>query len=1524
MRAQDLLTRSTPQEVTDERPSAGYVQPAWADAAIIFESGELLWGIGFGAEGCATGELCFNTALTGYEEVLTDPSYAEQIITFTTPHIGNVGVNPADTEHRRPACRGLVVRERPTSASSYRATADLEPWLIDHGLVGISGIDTRALTMRLREGAPKASVAFDRGAPLDIPKILEKTQKWCGLQDAELTLSVAEEKLGEWGEGLWTPPEGGAPDPSSTSLRPTPIQSAHSGRPDHPGRPRVLVIDFGVKDHILRCLHDRGCAVHVVSPRSSLKDLLALDPHGVCLSNGPGDPGATLRYARPLIEGLLSCDTLPIFGICLGHQLLALTLGARTEKMTRGHRGTNHPILNLETQRVEITSQNHGFVVTDLPKGVIETHRSLFDGTLAGLRLEGRPVFSVQYHPESSPGPHDSRYLFNMFAEEVFTSWTQATSSSAQMKSIGAQERALPFDLSLEKRRRKILIVGAGPIVIGQACEFDYSGAQACKALRQAGHEVVLVNSNPATIMTDPQLADRTYIEPLTPDYLEEIIRIERPDTLLPTMGGQTALNLCLELQSQGILERYNIEMVGARAEAIETAENRHLFRVAMDEIGLSSPRSRVVGTIEEALDALEDTGLPAIIRPSFTLGGSGGGIAKTRAELIEIVTLGLKLSPITQVLIEESLLGWKEFELEVVRDGADNGVIICSIENIDPMGIHTGDSITVAPALTLTDKEYQRLRDGALACLRRVGVDTGGSNVQFAINPKDGRAVVIEMNPRVSRSSALASKATGFPIAKVAALLAVGHRLNDLDNEITRTTPASFEPSIDYVVVKIPRFTFEKFSDEVPLLNTSMKSVGEVMSIGRSFEAAFQKALRGLEVGLTGLDPQALPETHPEILDQLEERRPMRLLLAAEAMRRGLTVEEISAKSGFDRWYLERVRALIDAERALEQDPTSLDDDPRTLIEYKRLGFSDARLATLTGQTELEIRALRWARGLHPTYKRVDTCAAEFEAHAHYFYSSYEGAEGTLHSEVDESCEARPSDRTKVMILGGGPNRIGQGIEFDYCCVHAAYALKEAGYEAIMVNCNPETVSTDYDTADRLYFEPLTAEDVIEIARVEAQRGTLLGVIVQLGGQTPLNLAAALEEAGIPILGTQREVIDRAEDRDRFQEMVSALQLKQPAHGIARDAEEASAIAERIGYPVLLRPSYVLGGRAMRLVYTPSELKTYMNEATEEIIKGGVLVDKYLTEAIEIDVDALCDGRSVYIVGVMEHIEEAGVHSGDSACALPPYSLSEDQIQEIERQTRILALELGVVGLMNIQFAFYEAQLYLIEVNPRASRTAPFVAKATNIPIAAIATRLMLGQTLERQTLNPRPAGYTAVKEAVFPFSRFPLSDVVLGPEMLSTGEVMGWDRSFPLAFAKAQCAAGMPLPQEGRLLFSIAQSDSRGRFAEIAETIASLGYEILATAETARSWHGQGIDCAVRTLDESTAVEQIQRGEIHGLISVSEAGETLSELRRAALAMGIPYFTRLSNARSLARAFLALHRRHRPSVRALQEELT
>ena len=1064
---------------------------------------------------------------------------------------------------------------------------------------------------------------------------------------------------------------------------------------------------------------------------------------------------------------------------------------------------------------------------------------------------------------------------------------------------------------------KTIAIIGAGPIVIGQACEFDYSGAQACKALKAEGYRIVLVNSNPATIMTDPGLADATYIEPITPATVARILEKERPEALLPTMGGQTALNTAMALAKDGTLARLGIELIGANRAAIEKAEDRQLFRDAMLKIGMNCPKSRVVKSFEEAKAALVEVGLPAIIRPSFTMGGTGGGIAYNRTEFEEITRSGLAASPVTEVLIEESVLGWKEYEMEVVRDRADNCIIICSIENIDPMGVHTGDSITVAPALTLTDKEYQRMRDWSIACLREIGVDTGGSNVQFAVNPANGQMVVIEMNPRVSRSSALASKATGFPIAKVAAKLAVGYTLDELTNDITGNTPAAFEPTIDYVVTKIPRFAFEKFAGADPTLTTAMKSVGEAMAIGRTFAESVQKALRSLETGLTGFDEQLVADEgealeHDAIRALLARPTPDRILLVADAIRAGMTTAEIHAACKFEPWFIERIAEIVAAEAGVKAN--GLPADEAGLWTLKRMGFSDARLAKLSGLRESQVAEARRAKGVKPVYKRIDTVAAEFPSATPYMYSAYVGAVG-----APGECEAEPSGRKKAMILGGGPNRIGQGIEFDYCCVHACYALDEIGIETIMVNCNPETVSTDYDTSDRLYFEPLTAEDVVEIARVEQSKGTLLGAIVQLGGQTPLKLAQGLLEAGIPILGTPPDAIDLAEDRERFQKLLIALDLKQPPNGLARSRDEAAAVATRIGFPVVIRPSYVLGGRAMEIVHDHAGLARYIVQAVKVSGDNPVLIDRYLQDAIEVDVDVLADGETAYVAGIMEHIEEAGIHSGDSACALPPYSLQPDIIAELTRQSEALAKALGVIGLMNVQFAIKAEgdghAIYILEVNPRASRTVPFVAKATGVPIAKIAARLMVGEKLASFGLKPQTLGHTAVKEAVFPFNRFPGVDVILGPEMRSTGEVMGLDADFALAFAKAQSGAGVELPKAGRVFISVKDSD-KPLLVPVAAKLIALGFAVVATESTQQHFLAQGIvaERINKVLEgQPHIVDAMIDGEIQLVINTTEGAQAIADsfsLRRTALTNSIPYYTTVAGARAAVAAIEALRR--------------
>jgi len=1088
-----------------------------------------------------------------------------------------------------------------------------------------------------------------------------------------------------------------------------------------------------------------------------------------------------------------------------------------------------------------------------------------------------------------------------------------------------------------------IMIIGAGPIVIGQACEFDYSGAQACKALREEGYRVILVNSNPATIMTDPGLADATYIEPITPDIVAKIIEKERPDALLPTMGGQTGLNTSLALEEMGVLAKYGVEMIGARREAIEMAEDRKLFREAMDRIGLENPKATIVtapkdenGTVDlesgvaKALETLDYVGLPAIIRPAYTLGGTGGGVAYNREDYIHYCRSGMDASPVGQILVDESLLGWKEFEMEVVRDRADNAIIVCAIENVDPMGVHTGDSITVAPALTLTDKEYQIMRNGSIAVLREIGVETGGSNVQWAINPEDGRMVVIEMNPRVSRSSALASKATGFPIAKIAAKLAVGYTLDELDNDITKVTPASFEPTIDYVVTKIPKFAFEKFPGSEPHLTTAMKSVGEAMAIGRTIHESLQKALASMESGLSGFDEVDI-EGAPEksaVIKAISQQTPDRMRTIAQAMRHGLSDDEIHATTMFDPWFLARIREIIDTEEDIRAK--GMPQDESGMRGLKMMGFTDARLAALTGETEKAVRSKRLGLGVKASFKRIDTCAAEFEAQTPYMYSTYEAP---MMGEVE--CEARPSDRKKVVILGGGPNRIGQGIEFDYCCCHACFALTDAGYETIMVNCNPETVSTDYDTSDRLYFEPLTFENVMEILRVEQDNGTLHGVIVQFGGQTPLKLANALEAAGIPILGTTPDAIDLAEDRERFQALVKKLNLRQPRNGIASSDAQALSIADAIGFPLVIRPSYVLGGRAMEIVRDMAHLERYITDAVVVSGDSPVLLDSYLSGAVELDVDAICDGTRVHVAGIMQHIEEAGVHSGDSACSLPPYSISDSLMAEIKRQTEELALSLNVVGLMNVQFAIKDNEVYLIEVNPRASRTVPFVAKATDSAIASIAARVMAGETLDSFPMRdayPENADYDtvlpladpmtladpmmpwfSVKEAVLPFARFPGVDTILGPEMRSTGEVMGWDRSFPRAFLKAQMGAGNHLPRTGTVFFSIKTEDKTDQLVETARVLTDLGFSIIATAGTAAFLSEHDIACeTTKKVYEGrpNIVDLMKDGGIDLVMNTTEdtaAVEDSRDIRSVALYDKIPYFTTAAGAHAAAMAIKA-----------------
>ncbi len=1055
-----------------------------------------------------------------------------------------------------------------------------------------------------------------------------------------------------------------------------------------------------------------------------------------------------------------------------------------------------------------------------------------------------------------------------------------------------------------------VLIIGAGPIVIGQACEFDYSGAQACKALKEEGIRVILINSNPATIMTDPIMADSTYIEPIEKNTIEKIIEIERPCAILPTMGGQTALNATLDLYNSGILKKYDIEIIGAKPNSINKAEDRELFKKSMSKIGLESARAQIAKNIDQAISALDFVGLPAIIRPSFTLGGEGGGIAYNKEEFLETVTNGLKLSPTTEVLIEESLLGWKEYEMEVVRDNADNCIIICSIENVDPMGVHTGDSITVAPALTLTDKEYQKMRNASFAVLREIGVDTGGSNVQFALNPKNGRLIVIEMNPRVSRSSALASKATGFPIAKVAAKLAIGYTLDELQNDITKSTPASFEPTIDYVVTKIPRFTFEKFPGSNNLLSTSMKSVGEAMAIGRSFQESLQKALRSLETGLSGLNDVYFPVQNENLNNKdnisgwIAEQVPERILRIATAFRYKITIEEISNITGWDKWFLEQILGIVQVEEHLKTSDYIMDE--MFLRSIKSMGFSDKRISEITQISIQKIYELRSKFGVFPSYKRVDTCAAEFFSETAYLYSTYE-------QNNNNECEVYPSNKNKVIILGGGPNRIGQGIEFDYCCVHAAYSLSEIGFETIMINCNPETVSTDYDTSEKLYFEPLNHEDVLAVIEKENQNGKVIGVIVQLGGQTPLKIATSLEKSGVKILGTSVEAIDLAEDRKSFKELLQSLKLNQPLNDVASSKDEASKITKKIGFPVVIRPSYVLGGRAMEIIHNQEQLQTYINEAVKVSGYNPVLIDSFLKNAIEVDVDAISDGKETFIAGIMEHIEEAGIHSGDSACALPPQTIDKAIVDEITLQTKKLAESLNVIGFINIQFAIQNKKIFILEVNPRGSRTIPFVAKSTGVPLVKIASQIMIGKKLSDFKFSNRKINHISVKEAVFPFARFPGTDVILGPEMKSTGEVMGIGLTFGEAFAKSQLGAGINLPLEGKVFISI-KDDDKNSVVPIAKNLKKLGFTICATSGTAKYLNGNKIETQyIKKVIEGrpNAVDAMLSKEIQLVINTAEGRNSIKDsfsLRQTALSNKIPYYTTIQGANAATLAIKSL----------------
>jgi len=1474
--------------------------------------------------------------MTGYQEVLTDPSYRRQIVAMTAPHIGNTGVNAQDEESSSAWLSGFVVRRASITSSSWRAEGGLNRYLLERGVIGITGTDTRALVRHIREkGAMHGALVTDGGTEVDAAVLARNAPD---INSLDLVGEVSCSEPYEWSEPM--PAEWSLPgDPGVDGAVTSGLLWRH-----------IVVYDFGVKRSTLRQLVSRGCRVTVVPSRTSPDEVMALGPDGLVLSNGPGDP-AMLEDIALNIRQLLGW--LPIFGICLGHQLLGLALGGATFKLKFGHRGVNHPVRDERTGVVAITSHNHGYALAadSLPGGVEITHISLNDGCVEGIAAPDLSAFGVQFHPEAAPGTSDATGLFDSFLTAVDAAATRAkglvsgahapaaaagepsgahgsTPGTTAEGGAGAQRPSWDLARATGQRMdlRSVLIIGSGPIVIGQACEFDYSGTQACKALRRDGYRVILVNSNPATIMTEPELADATYIEPLTVEVLEQIIESERPDAILPTVGGQTGLNVAVELAEKGVLERFGVDMIGATVDAVRIAEDRAMFRQAMLRAGLDVPRGAAVGSVDDAIALAEKIGYPVLVRPSFTLGGTGGAVAPDRASLERAAEAGLRASPAHQVLIEESVLGWKEFELEVMRDGAGNFVVVCSIENLDPMGVHTGDSITVAPAMTLTDREYQRMRDMAHRVMDVVGLSIGGSNVQFAVSPADGRIVVIEMNPRVSRSSALASKATGFPIAKIAALVAVGHALDDIPNDITRVTPASFEPSLDYVVVKIPRFDFQKFPGVDEALGPQMKSVGEAMAVGDTFAAALNKALRSLEAGIEGIGARRRGSERPAgggvvpigpDMDRLRLPVHTRLIDAADALARGASAHDVAEATGYDPWFVGELAALVALTTELSK--YTLDVLPPSLLRHaKENGVSDAHIARLcapdgTEGRASEVRALRKALAIEPTFRRIDTCAAEFEARTPYLYSAYpRGGED----------ESRPTNKAKVMVLGGGPNRIGQGIEFDYCCVHACQALSDLGYETIMVNCNPETVSTDYDTADRLYFEPLTVEDVLAICEVEKPAG----VLAQFGGQTPLNLARELEAAGVPIWGTSPETIDLAEDRQRFGALLDELEIPQPEHGIAASAHEAVAIAERIGFPVLVRPSYVLGGRGMAIVFEPDELERYL-EAAEEVAGGrGILVDSYLEDAYEVDVDAVCDGEMVVVGGVMQHIEEAGVHSGDSSMVLPPYRVSAYHLSVIREYTQDIGLALDVRGLMNIQFAIKDDIVYVLEVNPRASRTVPFVSKATGVPLARIAAEIAAGRSLSQIAFTQTPPvdGFF-VKEAVLPFGKLPGSTIELGPEMKSTGEVMGHASRFGQAFAKASLAAGQPLPTEGTVLLTVNDLD-KAAVGRIARDLARLGFDLMATSGTADWLARLGLQVeSVNKVSEGSphVVDAIASGRVQLVVSTPLGPTAFADgqaIRSAAVRYGVPLLTTLSAAAAAVTGVRSLRDREL-RVRSLQK---
>jgi carbamoyl-phosphate synthase large subunit len=1405
---------------------------------LVLEDGRAFIGVAMGAPGLGVGEVVFNTAMTGYQEVLSDPSYAGQMVCMTYPLQGNYGTDPVYQESDRPWARAFVARWHCDRPSHPAATSSLDSYLRANGIPGITEVDTRALTRHLRKhGALRAVLSHEQGSPTQarLEALAGLARQVTPLSDQDLVAEVSRTQAEEWTESL-----------------PAELHPTHHA--DGSGM-TVVVVDYGVKRSILRSLRSRGCRVLVLPHGASWSDVIATGADAIVLSNGPGDP-AVLDGPVDLCAAALE-HRMPLFGICLGHQILGRAVGAATSRLPYGHHGANHPVKEVDTGRVHITSQNHEFQVDagSVPDGdFYVSHLNLNDHSVEGFASRTRPAFSVQFHPEGSPGPQDSQYLFDRFVEMV--------------RSRRPRLRALPGGLKTE-RPRKVLIIGSGPIVIGQAAEFDYAGTQACKALREEGIETVLVNSNPATIMTDEDIADAVYIEPLTLESVAQVIARERPDALLPTLGGQTALNLAVQLSHAGVLAKFGVRLLGASIETIQQAEDRQAFKKLLSDMGEPAPASAICESIADARDFAAASGLPLVVRPAYTLGGTGGGFATTNEELEEIVRGGLAASPIGQVLVERSLWGWKEIEYEVMRDAADTCITVCNMENIDPMGVHTGDSVVVAPAQTLSDRDHQMLRSAALRIIRALGIE-GGCNIQFALDPTSSRYYVIEVNPRVSRSSALASKATGYPIARVAAKIAIGLRLDEIPNRVTGRTLASFEPALDYCAVKIPRWPFDKFPDADRHLGTQMKSTGEVMALERTFEAALVKAMRSLEQGRPGAG---------DVSDMTYRPNDSRLFRLLEAVRRGSEPDELSALSGVDRWFLDRMRAIGRVEDELEKNARPLDE---LIRKGRRTGFSDTMLTAVTGVEIAPGRA---------TFKLVDTCAAEFEAATPYFYSCWE----------DEDEALMPDGRTEAhLVIGSGPIRIGQGIEFDYCSVHAAAELRGAGTRAVLVNSNPETVSTDFDSADRLYFEPLDLDSVLQVAWSEAAAS----VLVQFGGQTAINLAGPLAKNGVPVSGTSVDSIDIAEDRRLFAAELETLRIPRPPGETTASLEEAYRIAAAVGYPVLVRPSYVLGGRAMQIVREPAELRRYMVWAMGALPRGTVLIDKYL-EGLELEVDAISDGETVVIPGIMEHVERAGVHSGDSIAVYPHQNLTQHDVDSIVAHTVAIARALRVKGLLNVQFVRHRARIYVLEVNPRASRTVPFLSKVTGVPMVRLASRIGLGQKLSElgyETGLLPAAPLVAVKAPVFSSAKLAGVDPLLAPEMKSTGEVMGVGRTLAAALRKALLGAGLEAPRSATVLLALHGSELSA-LPSLAEGLARLGNRLAATSETSEALRAGGF--VVETLTDVAALGAIDRGDVGMLICTLPAeldGPNLgTQLRGAAISRGIACLSSLDTALAL-----------------------